>query len=65
MARSEDYVVGDMKRRAHRWARRRLVAAVVAVLLAGAAFLGGAQAQTPPGPPTIIQITEGSGEVTL
>ncbi len=66
MARSEDSLAGDMKRHPYRSARRRrLVAAVAAVLLAGTALATGAQAQALPGAPTISQLTEGSGIVTL
>ena len=66
MARSGDYVVGDMKRRARRLDRRRLVAAVVAVLLVGTGLsVEGALAQSVAGPPAISEIVEGSGEVTL
>ena len=54
-----------MKRRPRRLARRRrLVAAVAAVLLAGTGLSEGALAQSMAGPPTIA-ITEGSGQVTL
>ena len=66
MARSGDYVVGDTQGRAHRLTWRRLVAAVVAVLLAGMGLSAeGALAQSSAGPPAISEIIEGSGEVTL
>ena len=66
MARSGDYVVGDTQGRAHRLTWRRLVAAVVAVLLAAMGLAAeGALAQSPAGPPTIVAITNGSSEVKL
>ena len=66
MACSGDFVVGDTQGRAHRLTWRRLVAAVVAVLLAAMGLAAeGALAQSSAGPPVISGIGVGSGEVTL